>query len=256
MSVALACTWLPRGEMVRFQRLHPYLLTLFDSITLVMPPEEGDLAEMAAAMPNVYAVASERWARGRNASLELALERGTTHVLYSDFDRALRWAEVYPSELAQTVKRIDDCECLVIGRTPRALATHPDCLQETEQIINEVYAHLTGNVYDICVAARGLSKSAVARILQESRVATALGVDGEWLYILQRAGYPLDYIEVEGMDWETADQFLPHAADGDTQRRVAEAYDAEVRNWSQRVYVAQQIIKALLDISASDRIAR
>jgi hypothetical protein len=214
-----------------------------------MPPEEGELAQMAAEMSRVRAIASERWARGRNASLELALERGASHLLYSDFDRALRWAEVYPQELAATVGRIDDSECLVVGRTPRALATHPDCLQETEQIINEVYTHITGHQFDICVAARGLSRAAAERILAESRVPTALGVDGEWLYILQRAGYPLDYIEVDGMDWETADQYLPHAADADTQRRVAEAYDAEARNWSQRVYIAQQIIKALHDIS-------
>ena len=249
MSIALASTWLPRGEMVRFQRLHPFLLTVFDSITLVMPPEEADLAAMASQMPHVRAIASESWARGRNASLRFALESDSSHLLYSDFDRVLHWSEIYPNEFAETVSRIDSSECLVIGRTPRALATHPNCLQETEQIINDVYAHITGNRFDICVAARGLSRTAVMRILDESRVATALGVDGEWLYILQRAGYPLEYIEVDGMDWETADQYLPHAADADTQRSTAEAYDTQVANWSQRIYVAQQIINALLDIS-------
>lgn len=249
MSVALAGTWLPRGELPRFERLHPQLMGSFQSVTLIMPPEEQTMAAAANQLPGVRAIASERWRVGRNESLAVALEMGATHLMYSDFDRVLRWIECYPDELEQTIERIQQSNCLVIGRTARAFETHPHSLRESEQIINDVFAHITGLRYDICVAARGLSRAAAQRVLAESRVQSALGVDGEWIYLLQRAGYNLDYVEVEGMEWETADQYLPTAADVETQRRVAEAYDAVPGNWAQRVYVARQIIAALLEIT-------
>ncbi|MDX2140361.1 MAG: hypothetical protein SF123_19910 [Chloroflexota bacterium] len=246
MSVALVSTWQPRGELSRFQRLHPLLTRLFSTIVLAMPPDAEDIAGMVRQMPNVRASTDGEWRMGRHTALRLGLETDATHLLYSDFDRALRWVELHPDELAMTLKRLDNCECLVIGRTERAFATHPRCLRETEQVINEVFAHVTGLPFDICVAARGLSRSAAARILTDSRVESSLGVDGEWLYLLHRAGYPLDYTQVEGMDWETVDQYLPAAADSETQRRAAEEYDKSPQHWSQRVFVMQHIIRALL----------
>ncbi|MBE0689986.1 MAG: hypothetical protein IH587_07690, partial [Anaerolineae bacterium] len=38
MSVALTSTWQPNGELPRLQRLHPLLMRLFESITVVLPP--------------------------------------------------------------------------------------------------------------------------------------------------------------------------------------------------------------------------
>jgi hypothetical protein len=248
VSVALVSTWQPRGELARFQRLHPLMTRVFSSIVLVLPPDADEMTAMVSEMPNVRARTDGEWRMGRHNALRLGLETDATHLLYSDFDRALRWAELYPDELGATIKQLDECECLVIGRTERAFATHPRCLRETEQVINEVFAHVTGLAFDVCVAARGLSRSAAMRVLADSQVESSLGVDGEWLYLLQRAGYPLDYVQVEGMDWETADQYLPAAADTETQRRAAEAYDANPQHWAQRVFVMQHIIRALLAV--------
>lgn len=248
MSVALVSTWQPRGELARFQRLHPLLTRMFSAIVLVMPPDAEEMAAIARQMPRVRASTDGEWRLGRHNALRLGLETDAIHLLYSDFDRALRWAELYPDELAATVRRLNDCECLVIGRSERAFATHPRCLRETEQVINEVFAHVTGLAFDICVASRGLSRGAAARILADSRVESSLGVDGEWLYLLQRAGYPLDYVQVEGMDWETADQYRPAAADAETQRHAADEYDLSPQHWAQRVSVMQHIMRALLAV--------
>jgi hypothetical protein len=74
-----------------------------------------------------------------------------------------------------------------------------------------------------------------------------MGTDTEWAVVLHRAGFQIDSILVNGLDWETADRYLPHAADPETQRRVAEEYDSKVENWEFRAKLAQDIIRAGLE---------
>ncbi len=250
MSVALTSTWQPNGELPRLQRFHLRLMRLFESITIVLPPT-ADEALVAAlnALDDLHPVVTQTWPRGRHVALDEALKRPATHMLYCDLDRLIRWVELYPDELAATVEHVETCDCLVIGRTERALMTHPRSLRETEQMANDVFAHVTGLPYDICVATRGFSHAAAVRVLAESLVENSLGVDGEWVYICQRAELKLDFVAVAGMDWETADQRLDQAADAETQRRAAEAFDGEVSNWAGRVRVARAIIGGLLGIA-------
>jgi hypothetical protein len=250
MSIALASTWQPRGELPRLQRYHARLMESFESLTIVLPSSAGDVLVAALdGMDGVYPVVAEQWARGRHIALESALKRPATHILYCDLDRIIRWVELYPDELAATMVQAQSEDCFVIGRTLYAWETHPRSLRHTEQIINEVFAHVMGVSMDICVATRGFSRVAAERVLRESQAESSLGVDGEWLYIVRRAGMTLDYLQVDGMDLETADQGLDTAADAERQRAFCEAYDAEASNWAQRVFVANQIIGALLRIA-------
>ena len=75
----------------------------------------------------------------------------------------------------------------------------------------------------------------------------ALGMDAEWIVLLHRAGFAIDYVEVDGLDWESADQFAEQAANADAQRRAAESYDADPKHWARRVAVAMEIVQAGLD---------
>lgn len=75
----------------------------------------------------------------------------------------------------------------------------------------------------------------------------ALGVDGEWTVLLHRAGFRVDYLEVDGLDWESADRYQAQAADGNRQRQLAADYDTSAENWAARVQVAQEITQAALD---------
>ncbi len=247
MSIALTTTWQPQGELARLQRFHPRLCAIFESITVVMPSTVGEeLVITLNEMDGVHALTTATWPRGRHVALREALNREAAHLLYCDLDRLIHWIEVYPEELAQVAQRAQRCDCLVVGRTGRALMTHPRALRETEQIANDVFAHITGCAYDVCVATRGFSHEAAKQVLAASRTETSLGVDGEWVYLCQQAGFRLDYVETEGMEWETPDQFRESAADSETQRVAAEAFDAQASNWPKRVQIARAIIAGLL----------
>ncbi|MDA8219502.1 MAG: hypothetical protein M0Z94_18030, partial [Dehalococcoidales bacterium] len=143
----------------------------------------------------------------RRQALAMARQAGSTHCLYCDLDRALHWARDYPSELAQTLARVSESDLLVIGRTARAFASHPRCMTETEGAANHVFGLTFRREWDICAAARGISTAAADAILAESRV-DGVGTEGEWpALLLKREGLRFDYVETEGMEYETPDRF-------------------------------------------------
>ena len=67
-----------------------------------------------------------------------------------------------------------------------------------------------------------------------------------WLLLLQRAGFHVNYIEADGLDWESADRYADAAADWDAQQRAAAAYDAEPKHWARRVEIALEIVERAL----------
>jgi len=65
--------------------------------------------------------------------------------------------------------------------------------------------------------------------------------------LLHRAGYRIDYIEVDGLDWETADRYQTTSARVDEQLKLAEAYDNDPAHWAMRVEFAMEIVQAGLE---------
>jgi hypothetical protein len=249
MSVTLTCTWQPRGELPRFVRMKAQLQTLFFRIVVVLPPDADENIREQLVEHGVDARIAGDWKRGRHIALESALRDGSTHMLYVDFDRLLRWAELFANELEQVVAQLQTVECLIVGRTPQAFATHPRSLRDTEQVANDVFSHLFGQSVDICVATRGFAQGAAEFVLAQGKAATSLEVDGEWPLLLHQADYRVHYVAINGMDWETADQYLPAAADAETQRKAAEAFDQDRQNWVVRVFVAQMIVSGMLRVA-------
>jgi hypothetical protein len=66
--------------------------------------------------------------------------------------------------------------------------------------------------------------------------------DTEWPVLIQQAGLPLTYCEVDGIEWETPDRYRDEVADEATRQSVARAYDQDAAHWARRVKVAQEII--------------
>jgi len=84
-------------------------------------------------------------------------------------------------------------------------------------------------------------------VLRESSSVATFGVDTEWPAIAFRCGVVLAYVEADGLDWESADQFQDAAADAARQSQLAALYDREPENWSFRVRAAEGMIWSGLD---------
>jgi tryptophan synthase alpha chain len=248
MGIALAATYNPRGEMGRLQRLHGQLLDVYSCVAISLPPwtTEQEQATLVA-LPGVQTLVNSEWSHGRYMALKMGLATEADHIHYADMDRLLRWVETRQEEWRQTVGGIQQTDFLIIGRTEQAYQTHPQALVQTERISNAVVSHFLGRAMDVSAGSKGFSRSSVEFLLANTVPGRALGADGEWTVLLHRAGFRVDYVEVDGLDWETADRYQEQAANDDEQRRLAEQYDKNAENWAMRVRVALEIAEAGLD---------
>ncbi|MBI4318635.1 MAG: hypothetical protein HY675_09110 [Chloroflexi bacterium] len=143
----------------------------------------------------------------RRRTVELALQSRFDTFHFCDFDRVLHWITHYPNELASIVQMIGGYDFLVIGRSTRALDTHPEIQVTTERRSNALLSAEFGEVMDITAASRGISRAAAELILQFS-TASDVGTDAEWPLIVRRhSQLSWSYVEVEGLEFETATFF-------------------------------------------------
>jgi hypothetical protein len=239
MSVVLACPWQPRGELSRFLRFFPRLQKIYAHFVIALSEHDAAIETALDSLGVRYAF-YEDW-RGRHMVLRMGLETPADFIHYVDFDRLVRWVELRPDELEATVERLQKCDSLVIGRTPVAYATHSKTLIETEWLPNRFFSHWFGREMDFSAGSRGFSRRAAEFILRHSTDMNSLSMDIGWAVLVKRAGYSLDYIEVDGLDWETADRFRDRAADEKAQRELAEEIDAKPDSWKWRVKIAQEL---------------
>jgi hypothetical protein len=247
-GVILAATWHPRGELARLRQLLPQLHDAYSGIALALPPsvDAEEALGIQKLVGNVPMIPTD-WAQGRHAALQRALDFPGEHVHYADMDRLLHWVEAYPAEWRQTVDVIPAHDCLIIGRSKQAWATHPLAIQETERSVNEVFSHLLGRPVDLGGGSRGLSRAAAVFLLANSPPGHAPGTDAEWPVLLHRGRYTIDYLAVDGLEWETPDRAAGSVANEEERRQAAAAYDGNTRHWLERAALALEIIQEGLE---------
>ena len=241
--ITLTMTWQPRGELPRLARLLPLLREVYHHILVVLPPAvEASLVEALNGL-EIRTVVSSEWSGGRYLALHAALETGAELIHYADLDRLVRWVETREAEWRRSVGTLNQADCVCYGRTPAAYATHPKALVETEATSNRVISHLLGRSMDVSAGSKGFTRQTAVFLDTHTQPGASMGMDAAWLVLLNRAGYQIKYIEVDGLDWESADQFQLAAADVGTQRQAAAAYDSDAQNWEWRARVADEVVK-------------
>ncbi len=221
------------------------LKEVYRCIAISVPPG-ADPKEYACSANEYSVVVCPDWARGRHLALKGALEFNVNYIHYVDLDRLLHWIEIRPAEWRQICKRVEATDCLIVGRTARAYATHPQALIQTEKISNAVVSHFLGRTVDASAGSRGFSRRAAEYLMAHSDPGRALGMDAEWPILLLQAGFSVDYDVADGLEWESADRHREHAADKEEMRQAAAVYDADPQHWAMRVAVATEIVQSAL----------
>ncbi len=255
MNITLATTWYPRGELPRFNRLLPLLEGRYAHIVICFIPGDDPaiLQQFTSGMYSsdtkiIFYLNDDR-ARGRYLAVMKALETPSDFIHYADMDRLLHWVETRPDEWRDMVRQIETCDCTIFGRTQAAMSTHPQALVTTEYASNKVVSHILGQEMDVSAGSKGFSRLAAQVLLEHGSPVNSIGTDAEWPILLKMAGFTLRYIPVDGLDWESADQFKLQAANALEQKQAAERYDADPDHWSARVDIANQIIQVALQVS-------
>jgi len=251
-SIVLAATWNPRGEIDRFERILEHLQETYERIYISLPAQPDDPVGQAALLERlkgsaVFCHINPYWSWGRYMALKLASQSASPWIHYADMDRLIRWIEQRPDEWLRTLPVIQTCEYLVLGRTAQAYQTHPAALVQTEALSNAVISHIVGTQMDVSAGSKGFCLAAARYVIEHTTPGHALGVDGEWTVLLKQAGFKMGYLEVDGLDWESADRYQANAADALRQQQAAAAYDADPANWARRTAVAAEIIRIGLE---------
>jgi hypothetical protein len=110
-----------------------------------------------------------------------------------------------------------------------------------------VFSNFLGIPLDLSAGSKGFSQAAAQVIIANSQPDRPMGADSEWIVLLHRAGFAVDTIQVDGLDWESADRYQITAADAQAQREAAAQYDLDPQHWAMRVAVAAEIVEAGLD---------
>ena len=256
-TVTLATTYHdPRGVLYpQLARLLPTLMGHFAAIAVdaspeLHPPTLALLREQGIALSQQARPLSHdgvpHLGKARRDAVRLALQQDTPFVMYCDGDRMLHWLDHYPAELASVLDALTQYDFTILGRTPRAFASHPRVQSETEAIINQLYTALSGHGWDITAAARGFSRSAAQAIVDGCHDDT-LGVDAAWPLFLQTQGnFQLGYIETEGLEFETAAQQPVAVATAGGVEAWRATLDRDPQAWAFRLSVARIEVESML----------
>jgi len=264
-GIALAATLHdPPGALrADVARWLPRLARLYARVQVACsPPTDRRVREILAAHG---ADAGTPPANTRGPLYRLALRRAlagdVTRVHYLDFDRALHWIARRPAELANVLKRARRYDAVLIGRTPRAHASHHEALVATEAVAAETFAArlgLGGRV-DFLVPSFVLTRDLTARLVARSR-ARDNAMYGEWVALLAGLDVPLAYLECDGLDWETPDRYraevrrvglaawrrtISTPAEWAMRRRMAREFVAGFERAARRVPVRGAVVRVI-----------
>jgi hypothetical protein len=223
-----------RRRLPALQRLYPHIWVASS------PPTDRRVRELLARA-GVDAGTPATNVRGPlyRLALRSALAADTTAVHYLDFDRALHWVRRRSRELAALLACAHLHPALLVGRTPRAHASHHEALFATEVGAADGFAARLGleRRVDFLVPSFVLRRDLVARLLERSR-ARGSAMYGEWVALLAGLGVPLAYSECDGLDWETPDRYPAEVRRvGRTAWRRAMSTPAE---WAMRRAMARE----------------
>lgn len=258
MSICLATTWFPRGEFPRFTRMLPLLEENYAWIVISYLPNDDPrnvdrfISGEISSHSRVVFFGNDDPKTGRYLAVKKALETTADFIHYTDMDRLLHWVETNPEEWKRSLEKIAHSDCVIFGRTAAALMTHPEALTRTEQISNRVVSNFLNEEMDVSAGSKSFSRSAAQYLVDHCRPDNSIGTDAEWPISLKKAGFRLHYVPVEGLDWESADHFLPQAANRAEQAQAAKAYDADPEHWSRRVDIADEIIRSAIEAAQSE----
>lgn len=261
-KICLATTWHPRGELPRLTRLLPLLEEEYAWIVIVLLPGDDSIieekftsGEFSSHKKIILFVNNDR-STSRYLAMKKAVQTPAEFIHYADMDRLLRWVETKPEEWKQALGEIGRFDAIIFGRTQAALLSHPQALISTEMISNQVVSYLLQAEMDVSAGSKSFSRNAAQYLVEHSRTDHSIGSDAEWPILLKKGGFRLQYIPVDGLDWESADQYQSQAADREGQANAAKAYDTDPHHWSHRVEIAAEIIQTALYVSRIGQLRR
>ncbi|WP_391118106.1 hypothetical protein [Psychrobacillus sp. L3] len=192
----------PMGKNIKlFKELQRNFEKIYAELFITISDESSDelINEVRKSKFKYKIIPKNGAAYARREALKFGTSRNSEHFHYCDLDRLLTWGKNYITELEEVVEDIPNHDYLIIGRTERAMNTHPIEWIETEKITNRIFSLELGKAADVTAGSCAFSKVCADFINQYSKEEMT---DAEWAMIAYRiAKRQVDYCAVEGLEY-------------------------------------------------------
>ncbi len=204
----------PEGRLTEMLKEYgPKLLRIYagNAVVSVSPTTSPGIISILKSQRFIVNMQSEKTSSliGNNYlhAIKTALYNNAQTVHQVDFDRALHWVKRFPRELRDIVEILHTHNGLTsFVRTSRSFETHPQVQRATESVVNAIASEAAGIDVDIMSGSFGFENKLAQKILQEAQHKD-FGIYANFLRIAIKNKFLISTIEVEGLEWETPDQF-------------------------------------------------
>jgi hypothetical protein len=198
----LAVTHDPTGKNIDlFNQLQNDIKGIYEELYITISDESSiELVNAIEKSPfKVKKIPKKGAAHARREVVKFGLTGKCQYYHYCDFDRLLTWSKNYLYELKNVVSQVPNHDYLILGRTERAMNTHPLEWIETERITNKICSLELGREVDITAGSCSFSRESANYINNHS---VEKMTDAEWAMIVHRiAKFKVDYSSVEGLEY-------------------------------------------------------
>lgn len=202
-SVALlTVTHDPKGKNLKlFYELQKEFEDIYNELFITISDESSIelIKEIEKSKFNVKIIPKMGVAHARREALNFGLSGKSAFYHYCDFDRLLTWGNNHLDELKKVVLEIQNHNYIILGRTERAMNTHPVEWVETERLTNKICSLELDQEVDITAGSCAFSRKSGEYIHLHSKEKMT---DAEWAMIAYRiAKFDIGYTAVEGLEY-------------------------------------------------------
>jgi hypothetical protein len=199
----LAVTHDPTGKNIDlFKQLQNDIKGIYGELFITISEESSMelVSTIEQSSFELKLIPKEGAAQARREVLKFGLSGQSQYFHYCDFDRLLTWSKNHLYELKNIVTDIPNHDYLILGRTKRAMNTHPLEWIETEKITNKICSLELSKEVDITAGSCSFSRESASFINNYSKERMT---DAEWPMIVHRiAKLKVDYSSVEGLEYD------------------------------------------------------
>lgn len=192
----------PNGKNIElFNELRVHIESIYSELFIAVSEESStDFIETMQQSDFKTKIIPKKGAgTARREVVKFGLSGQSDYFHYCDFDRLLTWCKYYLNELKTIVSYIPKYDYQILGRTERALNTHPVEWVETEKITNKICSIELGKDVDITAGSCTFSRKCAELINQFSKDKMT---DAEWAMIVKRiGGFQVNYLPVDGLEY-------------------------------------------------------
>ncbi|GAA0339900.1 hypothetical protein GCM10008967_32850 [Bacillus carboniphilus] len=192
----------PLGKSLHlFKKVKQELEEVYSELFITISEESSLelIKEMKKSRFKVKVIPKKGAAHARREVLQFGLSGESQFFHYMDFDRLLTWSNNHLGELRDVVEEMPKHKYLIIGRTARAMKTHPTEWIETEKVTNKICSLELGKTVDITAGSCSFSRSNAELIHAYSKEKMT---DAEWAMSAYRVGKcDISYMAVDGLEY-------------------------------------------------------